>query len=181
MLREKRWITLAVVSGVICILCAGLFAGAHLWPRFSVLSVNLPTVDSVAQVWSPIEYTIQSFPNGGRYFIWRAFGRMPKEDYATKDDVLKYFEGWLFENGWVQYPSQNFSPCRNKLHEAQFLPAGEGGYMAYVGLSGDPFEPRTIVCLAIWEQIYFNELQGWNVVIQTQTPPFVARFYQELD
>jgi len=169
--RLARLVSIAVALGL-CVIAYIFF----LSPRYLILRVSPPMADLPRGGWYYQERTTQTWSDalpGARYFLWRARASAYGPRYASWQDVIAYFDRQLTALGWEAHPNPQ-GLCQNHFPEAQFLPAGQNGYTAYVRKGSDPDQPIPFVCLGVHSRN--GSVQGYDVVIQSVNPSFLLVF-----
>lgn len=149
-------------------------------PHYTILSIPSPLVyTSNRSDWSTTEYSelYWSEKPNAHYYIWRRVTQAhdttynPDHGFASWEALIKYFDDWLVDQGWVLYEDNSFNPCRSYLPESSFLPRGENGYVVYRQENTLRFAAEPTVCIAVWPVEPAREPVGtYNVVLITVTP-----------
>jgi hypothetical protein len=171
---------LIIGSGVLVILGLLCFLGYRILerPKYIVLSIPLPSSLPRGN-WSYTEYSTQVWSyEGGRYFVWRSEGEIRNEGTDSKfnswESIVDYFGNRLKDDGWVLYEAFYGDPCSIFLHESDFLPRGNAGYIAYVKPEKIETTLEPTVCLAVWPDINEDKIQKYHVVLLTANPSFLT-------
>jgi len=175
---------LAMVVGSVALCLVGMLLLEA--PRFIVLPISFP-VDY--DPWDSTTYAVtiwSNFPFPSRYFVWRREALVlvdeNDENNANRLDswssIVEYFDGELAALGWERHYLPGYDPCALVLPEANFLTAGENGYVTYFHKKyADVFLPQPVVCLAIWP----SRSASFYVVIGSSNPSPLTRLMDELE
>ena len=178
--RRILWIILGA-----CLLCAGGLFTYEVFPRYTVLSLPLPSDDYNVSQWNfPTYATWRNFSE--RYFVWRAETALVYEgipDDRSRQSLLSYFDSEFLKSGWTR-SEDIYAPCSDIMPEARFLKYmedfSENGYVWYHRKGFKPLSygwANESVCLAIW-----NTSPGvFSVVILSAKPSPLTLFLDGID
>jgi hypothetical protein len=133
--------------------------------------------------WHKTDYIVQEFEElryFDRYYLWRKQGATSNsKEENSWESVIEYFDDWLAKDGWVRFDGlEYFDPCRSHLPEANFLPQGVNGYVAYRRPESVVFRSEPTVCLAAWNPLLSNH---YKIVLITINPSLLTGLGSAID
>ena len=136
--------------------------------RYLIVAIDAPMVDLPHGDWYLEERTVRTWTDSGaRYFIWRRRALADGDRFQSWGELVGDIEGQLADLGWERHPSPQ-GVCSNHFIEAQFLPEGENGYLAFIRSGSDPDQRIPFVCVAAWP--YGGKVDLYEVTIMTINP-----------
>jgi len=168
MKMPKRIIQTRLIAFIGIIVAIGTSIAWLSIPHYIVLPLAAPMTHLPRGDWFLQERMIRTWSDsGGRYYVWRAAALAFQPDYSSWEDVTGRIDEQLITLGWELHPNPR-GICGNHFAEAEFLPPGPGGYLAYTRTGDEPDEQIPRLCLAAWTTSSDPAL--YTVVIQTTNP-----------
>jgi hypothetical protein len=158
-------------------------------PRYIHIQIPSPISYLPRGDWLYTQFATNTFTDDHtRYFVTRmetsAFGKVHDQEHGfdSWESVLNYFDEYLSKMNWQLYSSKAVDPCVIFLPESEFLPRGEGGYVAYRRHNTKDYVDEPTICLAIWP-VYFvgEQVKRFEIVLVTINPSTFTQWKSILD
>jgi hypothetical protein len=169
---SRRKNPLVILIAIVCscpITCLALWVLSTSVPFY--VELNIPDI-------GPAETIRSTFSWGdtvSNHFIWRRQILVTAEGYDTWDTIMRYYDGYLTEQGWKLYDDDEdyYGSCNGYMPETELLNLGRGGYVYYRRHDAEEYYSGPIVCLAVLNDNY--------VVLQTINPSFMSALGHDMD
>lgn len=144
-------------------------------PRY--VDLEIPIADHLGgdAFWYETHRTVLSLDGvSGRIFIVRRRGTAYTDTHGWEatDDVVRYFERYIFDAGWTERQRADGRP---EMPEGYFL---ADGYQEY-RRKADPWGYTGSVFLAVWP--IGDGIDGFHVTLVTANPSYWREFVSSLD
>jgi hypothetical protein len=127
--------------------------------------------------WVSTSYSTYEFPGSrDRYYVWRQETSVRTQEsdsqspFESTQSIFEHFDTRLQKEGWEIYDIFYGDPCILYLPEAQFLPTGFDGYVAYRRPDANSYGTSSTVCLAVYPFDKDDTATYYQVVLVTINP-----------